>query len=78
MGQEVQVSLRLPAGTPERAEALAEALASAPERAAYRVTRASVLREAVLLGLAQLEAEAKASKTPGKPRSTPGRKGGAQ
>ena len=53
------VSLRLPAGTMDRAEALISELKKHPALQAARVSRALVLRLALLRGLDELEREAK-------------------
>ncbi len=57
-GGKEQLTVRLPEGHLARLEALAPALADAPELAtAGAVTRSDVLRLAILRGLEQLEAE---------------------
>lgn len=61
MANEVQVSIRLPADVPKRAEELARRLAERPEYRAFRMTRAAVLRIALLQGLEQLEKQNPAS-----------------
>ncbi len=53
---EVQVSLRLPKDLIERAEALAPLIAALPEYQALRISRATVIRLALLEGLDALEA----------------------
>lgn len=55
MTNEVQVSIRLAADVPERAEELARRLAKRAEFRAFRMTRAAVLRLALLEGLELLE-----------------------
>lgn len=65
VAKDQQISVRLDGGIGERAEALAESLAELPEFQAFRLTRATVLRMAMIEGLAVLEqrlAEAKAAK----------------
>jgi hypothetical protein len=59
MANDEAVSLRLPAGTMERAEALIAELKKHPALQAARVSRAFVLRLALLRGLEELEREAK-------------------
>jgi hypothetical protein len=53
---EVQVSLRLPKDLIERAEAIAPLVAALPEYQALRISRATVIRLALLEGLDALEA----------------------
>jgi hypothetical protein len=56
MTNEVQVTIRVPADVLERAEELARKLATeVPEYRAFRTTRATVLRLAMLSGLEVLE-----------------------
>jgi predicted DNA-binding protein len=55
--KEQQISIRLEPDLAERAEALSNALGSRPEFRAFRMTRAAVLRMAMLEGLATLEAK---------------------
>ena len=62
MANEVQVSLRVPADTIKAADQLIRQMQSKPELAAYRVTRASVLRQAVIRGLSELAEENKRTK----------------
>jgi hypothetical protein len=58
MTNEEQVSIRVPRGFLERVEKLARRLAKDPRHStAYRVTRASTLRLALLRGVEALEAE---------------------
>ena len=52
---DVQVAIRVPADTPERADALVERLAGKPGIIVGRVTRSAVMRECLLAGLAELE-----------------------
>jgi hypothetical protein len=59
MANDEAVSLRLPAGTMDRAEALIVELKKHPALQAARVSRAFVLRLALLRGLEELEREAK-------------------
>jgi hypothetical protein len=67
MPHEIQVSVRLPGDVPDRAEALAEAIANLPEFRAFRITRAAVLRMAMLEGLQAMEARYGVTPSP-KPR----------
>lgn len=58
MGNEQQISLRLPADFLERAESLVAAIASVPDFAAIgEVNRSKVLRLAITRGLEALEAQ---------------------
>ena len=58
MTHDVQIAIRVPEELVERADALVEAIAADPELSAFgRVTRSSVLRLALLRGLATLEEE---------------------
>ena len=59
MSNDEAVSLRLPAGTMARAERLIATLKTHPALQAARVSRALVLRLALLRGLEELEREAK-------------------
>lgn len=59
MPNEEAVSLRLPAGTLDRAEALIATLKTHPALQAARVSRALVLRLALLRGLDELERDSK-------------------
>ena len=59
MANEEAVSLRLPAGTMDRAETLIAELKRHPALQAARVSRALVLRLALLRGLEELEREAR-------------------
>lgn len=54
---EVQVSIRLPKELLERAEGLVDALRKNPDNVLLGLTRATVLRLAILRGLDALEAE---------------------
>lgn len=54
---EVQVSIRLPKELLERAEGLVEVLRKNPDNVLLGLTRATVLRLAILRGLDALEAE---------------------
>lgn len=76
MSNETQVSVRLPADVPQRAEDLAELLSGLPEFQAFRMTRAAVLRMAMIEGLAALEERysEQRGRTTGKTR----RKGGTK
>jgi len=64
-----QISIRLEPELGERADALANALASRPEFKAFRMTRAAALRMAMLEGLAVLEQRYAAELAPPKGRS---------
>ena len=55
MANEVQVSLRIPMITAEDATKVAELMKTQPEFAGFRVTRASVLRQAMIVGLAEMQ-----------------------
>jgi len=55
MTKDTQVSIRLDAATADRAGSLVGVLAALPEYGAVRLTRATVLRMALLEGLAALE-----------------------
>jgi hypothetical protein len=55
--KEQQISIRLEPDISERAEAISAALGGRPEFRAFRMTRAAVLRMAMLEGLAALEAK---------------------
>lgn len=57
MAHEKQLSIRLPAETVDRADALVPVIADLPALAAFRVERASVLRLAIVRGLQALEQE---------------------
>jgi predicted DNA-binding protein len=57
VSNEEQVSIRLPVELLARAEKLAPQIATAPGMAAFRVTRAAVLRMALERGLLLLEKE---------------------
>ena len=72
MAHETQVSVRLPADVPDRAEALAAALADHPDFRAFRMSRSAVLRRAMLEGLRVLEERHAASE----PADAPKRKAG--
>jgi len=54
---ETQVSIRLADSAVARAEALVDVLAALPEYQAFRVERATVLKIALMRGLAELERE---------------------
>lgn len=56
MTNDEQVTVRMPGGTWDRAEALVQHLADRPEFRAARLTRSMVLRMALLEGLDALEA----------------------
>lgn len=57
MTNDVQVSIRVPADAPERAEVVAAKIGARPEYQGLRVTRATALRIAMLRGLEVLEGE---------------------
>lgn len=57
MSNDVQVSIRVPADVPTRAERVAARLAERPEYQGLRLARATALRIAMLRGLDVLEAE---------------------
>lgn len=57
MGNDVQIPIRLPAEVVERAETLVPKMERDPKRLGWRVSRSSVLREALIRGLDLLEAE---------------------
>lgn len=54
---EEQVSIRLPPALLERADKLTRKLSADPAHAAFRVTRAAVLRLALIRGIEALEAD---------------------
>lgn len=56
-GAEEQISIRVPKGTQERAEALVPALEPTPEFRLVRCTKSAILRFAILRGLELLEQE---------------------
>lgn len=57
MGNDVQIPIRLPAAIVDRAEVLVRKMAADPKRLGWRVSRSSVLREALIRGLELLEEE---------------------
>lgn len=57
MGNDVQIPVRLPTEIVERAEALVPKMERDPKRLGWRVSRSSVLREALIRGLEVLEGE---------------------
>lgn len=57
MGNDVQIPIRLPAEVVERAETLVPKMERDPKRLGWRVSRSSVLREALIRGLQALEDE---------------------
>ena len=55
MANDVQISMRLPRELVERAEALVALVAQDPTYAGWRVTKAAVLRLALIEGVERLE-----------------------
>lgn len=55
MAKDEQISIRLEKDVADRAEKLAQIMASRPEYKAFRMTRAAVLRMAMIEGIAALE-----------------------